>query len=77
MSGVIKAVGWEQIAEELRERYKDEADVTIEKRLPVLWLARSGTSALMTAGQAGLGERTAVQWLSWYREDSLSLEWSL
>ncbi len=68
MSGVIKAVEWGETAEELYERYKAETEINARKRLQVLWLVRSGRSARAAAKQAGVGERTVVRWLGWYRE---------
>ena len=73
MSGVIKAVEWAETGEELYERYKTEADIEARKRLQVLWLVRTGQSARAAAKQAGVGERTVVRWLGWYREGGLEL----
>ncbi len=67
MSGVVKAVRWAETAEELYERYKAESDIDARKRLQVLWLVRSGQGVRVTAKQAGVGERTVVRWLCWYR----------
>lgn len=72
MSGVVKVVGWAETAEELYERYKAETDIHARKRLQVLWLVRSGQSVRVTARQAGVGERTVVRWLGWYREGGMS-----
>ncbi len=55
MSGVVRAVGWAETAEELYERYKVEAVIASRKRLQVLWLVRSGQSVRGTAKQAGVG----------------------
>nr|MDQ3328436.1 helix-turn-helix domain-containing protein [Chloroflexota bacterium] len=71
MSGVIRAVEWAESPEELYERYKGEADIATRKRLHALWLVRSGESARAAATQAGVGERTVVRWLGWYREGGL------
>jgi transposase len=68
MSGVIKAVEWAESTEELYERYKAETDIRARKRLQALWLVRSGQSVRAAAKQAGVGERTVVRWLGWYRE---------
>lgn len=73
MSGVIKVVEWAETGEELYERYKTEADIKARKRLQVLWLVRTGQSARAAAKQAGVGERTVVRWLGWYREGGLEL----
>jgi transposase len=71
MSGVIRAVEWSETTEELYRRYKEETDIHLRKRLQVLWLIRSGQGARAAAKQAGVGERTAVRWLGWYREGGL------
>lgn len=71
MSGVVSAVGWGETAEELYKRYKGEADIKVRKRLQVLWLVRSGQGARAAAKQAGVGERTVVRWLGWYRDGGL------
>ena len=71
MSGVIKAVEWGETSQELYERYKVETDIKARKRLQVLWLVRTGQSARAAAKQAGVGERTVVRWLGWYREGGL------
>ena len=71
MSGVVSAVGWGETAEELYKRYKVEADIKVRKRLQVLWLVRSGQGARAAAKQAGVGERTVVRWLGWYRDGGL------
>ena len=71
MSGVIRRVEWGETTEELYERYKGETDIRARKRLQVLWLIRSGQEAKAAAKQAGVGERTVVRWLGWYREGGL------
>lgn len=71
MSGVIRAVEWSDTSEELYERYRTETDIRARKRLQVLWLVRSGQSVRESAKQAGVGERTVVRWLGWYRGGGL------
>ena len=68
---MVSAVGWGETAEELYKGYKGEADIGVRKRLQVLWLVRSGQGARAAAKQAGVGERTVVRWLGWYRDGGL------
>jgi transposase len=56
----------------LYERFRTAADVASRKRLQVLWLVRSGERVRDAAQQAGVGERTAVRWLGWYRAGGAS-----
>lgn len=72
MSGVISVVAWAETGDELYARYRTSTDVRARKRLHVLWLVRCGTSAREAARQAGVGERTAVRWLGWYRAGGLT-----
>ena len=41
------------------------------KRLQALWCLREGETATEAAKQAGIGRRTVVRWLAWYREGGL------
>lgn len=72
MSGVISAVAWAESEDELYARYKASAEVGARKRLHALWLVRGGSSAREAARQAGVGERTVVRWLGWYRRGGLA-----
>lgn len=72
MSGVIGVVDWDETADELYARYRASSDIRARKRLQTLWLVRSGTSAREAARQAGVGERTVVRWLGWYRVGGLA-----
>lgn len=71
MSGVLGAVSWGETAAALYERYQAATDVASRKRLHVLWLIRSGERVAAAARQAGVGERTVVRWLGWYRQGGL------
>lgn len=71
MAGVIQAVDWKQSADELYERYRAERNVERRKRLQALWRLRQGQSATQTAQEVGIGRRTLVRWLGWYREAGL------
>jgi transposase len=44
-----------------------ERDLNRRKRVQVLWLVRQGTTATAAATQAGVGQRTVLRWLAWYR----------
>ncbi len=72
MSGVISAVAWAESEDELYARYKASAEVGARKRLHALWLVRGGSSAREAARQAGVGERTVVRWLGWYRQGGVA-----
>ena len=73
MSGVLRTVPWGQTAEELYARYRAATDVASRKRLQVLWLVRSGERTSAAARQVGVGERTVVRWLGWYRAGGLDV----
>src|SRR5579883_656824 len=72
ISGVISAVAWAESEDELYARYKASAEVGARKRLHALWLVRGGSSAREAARQAGVGERTVVRWLGWYRQGGVA-----
>lgn len=71
MAGVRAAVKWEESPEDLYERYCAEREVEKRKRLQAFWRLRQGETETEAARQAGLGRRTLVRWLSWYREGGL------
>lgn len=71
MAGVVAAVQWEESAEDLYERYCAARDVEKRKRLQALWRVRQGETEAEAARQAGVGRRTLVRWLSWYRRGGL------
>ena len=72
MAGRVKAVEWKESAEELHKIFKAESDVERRKRVQALWLLRQGTSQTQTAQTVGVGCRTVVRWLGWYREGGLA-----
>jgi transposase len=55
----------------LYDRYRGERDLQRRKRLQVLWLVRQGKTATAAAREAGVGLRTALRWLDWYRTGGL------
>ncbi len=65
------AVEWSETAEELYGRYREAREVSVRKRLQVLWLVRLGQGVAPAAEQAGVGARTVERWLAWYREGGL------
>lgn len=72
MSGMVGHIAWQESAEELRTRYRDEQDVGPRTRLLALWLVRSGRSEQEAALVAGVGRRTLTRWLAWYRQGGLA-----
>lgn len=72
MSGLVQPIRWAESVEELYHQYRASTAVRERSRLQVLWLVRGGLSARAAAVQAGVGERTAVRWLGWYRQGGLS-----
>jgi transposase len=72
MPSVKQAIEWGESAEELYERYRSARDVEERKRLQALWRVRQGETEAEAAQQAGIGRRTLVRWLSWYREGGLT-----
>lgn len=65
-------IEWEESTEELYERYRSAGEVEERKRLQALWRMRQGETAVEAARHAGVGRRTLLRWLSWYREGGLS-----
>ena len=71
MAGRSQPIPWHEQAEELYARYRETDDVAQRKRLQVLWELRRGASIRAAARAAGVGERTAIRWLDWYRQGGL------
>jgi transposase len=67
MARALQTINWAESTEELYDRYRTERDLKRRKRLQVLWLVRRGTTATAAATQAGVGLRTVLRWLDWYR----------
>ena len=72
MPGRIGNIDWEESTAELEQEFRGAPTVGLRKRLQVLWLVRSGRSAREAARLAGVGERTAIRWLAWYRAGGLT-----
>ena len=71
MSRTIEPVPWQETADELYKRYRQERDVGQRTRLHALWLVRRGESEQDAAREAGIGRRTLARWLEWYRQGGL------
>jgi transposase len=72
MGRTLQEIDWQESAEELYDRYRAERDVQRRKRLQVLWLVRQGRTATAAATEAGVGVRTVLRWLDWYRAGGLA-----
>jgi transposase len=72
MPSAKQAIDWDESAEELYARYRSAGEVEERKRLQALWRVRRGETEADAAQQAGIGTRTLVRWLSWYREGGLA-----
>jgi len=57
----------EDTAAALHQRYRQERDAAVAKRLRALWLLRSGWSVRAAAAVVDADERTVGVWLRWYR----------
>jgi transposase len=68
----LQEIAWQESAAELYDRYRGERDLNRRKRLQVLWLVRQGRSATTAAQEAGVGVRTVLRWLDWYRAAGLA-----
>ena len=71
MSGVLGAVAWADTAEALYERYASVGPCSAGNCLPCLFLFPPANRSLSPDRQAGVGERTVVRWLGWYRAGGL------
>lgn len=65
-------VEWRESEAELNERYRQQKDVQSRQRLHVLWLLRSGKSVRESSRLVGVGERSVVRYLSWYRRGGIA-----
>ena len=72
MGRTLQEIDWDESAEELYDRYRAERDLNRRKRLHVLWLVRQGRTASAAAKEAGVGLRTVLRWLDWYRAGGLA-----
>jgi len=74
MRGKVAQIDWQDGDEEgaLRQRYKTQPDPALRPRLHLLWLVRQGKQ-IKEAGQiVGVHDRTARQWIAWYREGGVA-----
>jgi transposase len=67
MARALGAIAWQESAEQLYDRYRAARELSHRKRLHVLWLVRTGKTASAAATDAGVGLRTVLRWLDWYR----------
>lgn len=72
MGRTLREIDWEESSEELYDRYRAERDLQRRKRLQVVWLVRQGKTATAAAKEAGVGLRTVLRWLDWYRAGGLA-----
>ncbi|HEV2121707.1 MAG TPA: winged helix-turn-helix domain-containing protein [Chloroflexota bacterium] len=56
----------------LRQRYKTEPDPALRPRLHLLWLVRQGKQIQEAAQLVGVHDRTARQWMAWYRHGGVT-----
>ena len=56
----------------LHRRYRQERDGGLRSRLHLLWLVRAGRSLREAAALVGVHERTAQDWVAWYRTGGLA-----
>jgi transposase len=71
MGRTLQEIRWAESTKELYERYRAEQDLNRRKRLQMLWLVRHGKTATAAATEAGVGVRTVLRWLDWYRAGGL------
>jgi transposase len=61
------AIVWQDEADALYRRYRQEPKPDLRPRWHALWLLRTGTTAREAARVLGVHERSVQQWLAWYR----------
>jgi transposase len=71
MGRPLQEIDWQESTEELYDGYRAERDLNRRKRLQVLWLVHQGKTAAAAATEAGVGRRTVLRWLDWYRAGGL------
>jgi transposase len=71
MGRTLQDIDWRESAQDLYDRYRTERDVQRRKRVQVLWLVRQQKTVTAAARDAGVGVRTALRWLDWYRVGGL------
>jgi len=64
-------IEWQETAEELGERYRQEQHLERRMRLHGLWMVRQGKNLRETARLLGVNERTVRRWVRWYRQGGI------
>lgn len=72
MRGRPLRIEWQESAEELFQRYRQEKDLELRIRWHGLWLLRKGHSEREAATVVGVEERTMRLWVAWYRRGGLA-----
>jgi transposase len=65
-------IEWQESAEGLFRRYRQETEPELRIRWHGLWLVRKGNSEREAAGLVGVDERTMRLWVAWYRRGGLT-----
>lgn len=65
-------VGWEESAEELKQKYRAERHPQRRERLFTLWHLRLGKQIREMADLVGSDERVIQRWVAWYRSGGLA-----
>jgi transposase len=60
-------LAWQDEADALYRRYRQETKPDLRPRWHALWLLRTGTTAREAARVLGVHERSVQQWIAWYR----------
>lgn len=64
-------ITWEETAEELYQRYRQEQNRYRRDRLHVLWLVCGGKTLTEVSQVMGVPYSTIKRWLDWYRDGGL------
>lgn len=64
-------VEWQETAEDLKQRYRQEKQVQRRQRLFVLWHLRQGKRVEEVAQMTATGYRLIQRWVAWYRHGGL------
>ena len=62
---------WQEAAEELYQRYRQEPNRHRRDRLQVLWLVRVGKTLTEASQVVGVPYSTVKRWIDWYRQGGL------
>lgn len=68
----ILQVNWEESAEELRQKYREETHPQRKERLFTLWHLRLGKQIREMSELIARDERVIQRWVAWYRKGGLS-----